>query len=116
SPAATGSRSPGRIFELRVSNRTIWTLWHQGFADAPPLVQACLESWRRLNPVWCIHALDQNSLGDFIDLAALRDASGHLTLQKTSALARLALLRRHGGVWTDATVFCLRPLDEWIDP
>jgi hypothetical protein len=101
---------------LRVSNRTIWTLWHQGFADAPPLVQACLESWRRFKPGWRVEALDQRSLGDFIDLAALRDASGHLTLQKTSALARLALLRRHGGVWTDATVFCLRPLDAWLGP
>jgi capsular polysaccharide synthesis protein len=101
---------------LRVSNRTIWTLWLQGFADAPPLVQACLESWRRFNPGWRVQPLDQHSLGDVIDLVSLRDASGHLTLQKTSALARLALLRRYGGVWTDATVFCLRPLDDWIDP
>jgi hypothetical protein len=102
---------------LRVSNRTIWTLWHQGFAAAPPLVQACLESWRRHNPGWRIEALDQNSLGDFIDLAAVIDpARKDLTLQKMSNAARLSLLRRHGGVWTDATVFCLRPLDEWLDP
>jgi hypothetical protein len=26
----------GKVFELRVSNRTIWMLWFQGFADAPP--------------------------------------------------------------------------------
>ena len=102
---------------MRVSNRTIWTLWHQGFADAPPLVQACLESWRRLNPGWRVVALDANSLGEHIDLAALTDSGGsHLTLQKFSALARLCLLRRHGGVWADATAFCLRPLDDWLDP
>jgi mannosyltransferase OCH1-like enzyme len=31
-----------------------------------------------------------------------------------AALARLCLLRTHGGVWVDATVFCRRPLDEWL--
>ena len=102
---------------MRVSNRTIWTLWQQGYADAPPLVLACLESWRARNPGWRLVALDRHSLGDYIDLAALTDANRErLTVQKISELARLSLLRRYGGVWADATVFCLRPLDEWIDP
>jgi len=34
---------------------------------------------------------------------------------KISNLTRLCLLRRYGGLWTDATVFCLRPLDDWLD-
>lgn len=43
-------------------------LWFQGFAAAPPLVQACLESWRRHNPGWRILALDRTSLTEWIDL------------------------------------------------
>jgi len=31
-----------------------------------------------------------------------------------SDLVRLALLRRYGGVWADATTYCLRPLDTWL--
>ena len=116
SPAATGSRSPGRIFELRVENRTIWTLWHQGFADAPPLVQACLESWRRFNPGWRVIALDRQSLPEYFDIAEVIDRTRRdLDVTKISNLTRLCLLRRYGGLWTDATVFCLRPLDDWLD-
>ena len=25
------------------------------------------------------------------------------------------MLRQHGGVWADATSFCLRPLDDWLN-
>ena len=113
--AATGSRSPGKIFDLRVENRTIWTLWHQGFADAPPLVQACLESWRRFNPGWRVIALDRHSLPDYYDIAEVIDpARRDLDVIKMSNLTRLCLLWRYGGLWTDATVFCLRPLDDWL--
>ena len=114
--AATGWRSPGKIFALRVENRTIWTLWHQGFADAPPLVQACLESWRRFNPGWRVIALDRHSLPDYYDIAEVIDpARPDLDVIKISNLTRLCLLRCYGGLWTDATVFCLRPLDDWLD-
>ncbi len=101
---------------MRVSNRTIWTLWHQGFAEAPPLVQACLESWRRFNPGWRVVALDRHSLPEYFDIAEVIDPTRRdLDLTKISNLTRLCLLRRHGGVWADATVFCLRPLDDWLD-
>ena len=101
---------------MRVANRTIWTLWHQGFADAPPLVQACLESWRRFNPGWRIIALDRHSLPEYYDIAEVIDpARRDLDVIKISNLTRLCLLRRYGGLWTDATVFCLRPLDDWLD-
>ncbi len=31
-----------------------------------------------------------------------------------SNLVRLALLRRYGGIWADATTYCLMPLDAWV--
>ena len=38
-----------------------------------------------------------------------------LSLNHQSDLIRLALLSEYGGVWADATTFCINPLDEWID-
>jgi hypothetical protein len=32
---------------MDISNRTIWTLWYQGYDRAPPIGRAALESWRR---------------------------------------------------------------------
>lgn len=100
---------------MDIGNRTIWMLWFQGFDAAPPLVRACLQSWRRHNPGWHVVALDRHSLHDRIaldDVIALdRD---DLTIQTKSDIVRLCLLRRHGGVWADATAFCFRPLDAWL--
>jgi hypothetical protein len=95
--------------------RTIWTLWRQGYERAPPLVRACLESWRRLNPGWRLMALDEQSIRAWVDLDAIIDPKRtDVTVQKWSAIARLCLLRRYGGAWADATLYCLRPLDEWL--
>jgi hypothetical protein len=100
---------------MSIKNKTIWTLWHQGFETAPETVKLCLESWRRLNPDWEIIALDRRSLADFVDLRAVVDPGRRdLTLQKIAAIARLCLLRDHGGVWADATVYCRKPLDLWL--
>ncbi len=32
-----------------------------------------------------------------------------------SDVVRLELLARYGGVWADATTYCLAPLDEWLE-
>lgn len=100
---------------MDITNRTIWTLWCQGFDHAPPLVRACLGSWQQFNPDWRICALDRDTLRDWINLQDVVDLTrSDLTVQKISDIARLCLLRQYGGVWADATVFCLRPLDSWV--
>ena len=104
-----------RTDSARVGGKRIWTLWMQGVDSAPPLVRACIDSWRKLNPTWTVVALDESNLADWVQLEDVIDLSRtDLTVQKKSALARLALLRRHGGVWVDATVYCLQPLDAWL--
>jgi hypothetical protein len=35
-------------------------------------------------------------------------------VEALSDVVRIALLHRFGGIWVDATVYCLRPLDGWI--
>jgi hypothetical protein len=37
-----------------------------------------------------------------------------LSMQQASDMLRLDLLANHGGVWVDATCFCVQPLDEWL--
>ena len=78
---------------------------------APDLVTACLKSWRDLNYGWEIYVWD-----DF----QARRARSHFTryelpVQATSDCLRLKKLSETGGVWVDATVFPIAPLDEWID-
>lgn len=99
-----------------MATKIIWTFWHQGWHDAPDLVKRCKDSWIKRNPDYQVHALDHGTLLDHIDFPAAIDVRRKdLTVQKISALARLALLARYGGVWVDATVMCRRPLSEWLD-
>ena len=98
-----------------MSNKTIWTYWHQGWDKAPRLVKQCRESWVRLNPDYEVRALDHRSLLDEVALPrGVNIRRKDVTIQKIAALGRLALLAKHGGIWTDATVMCATPLSNWL--
>ena len=90
-------------------------VWLQGWDKAPEVALAALASWRARNPGWRVHALDRESLADFLPAAELRriDAPGRPP-EAVSDLVRLELLHRYGGVWADATAICARSLDEWL--
>jgi len=78
-------------------------------------VRECIAAWPRMNPGWEVRVLD--------GAAARRAAPRFAKLAKRCPLAsptarsdllRLDLLARYGGVWADATLLPLRPLDEWL--
>jgi hypothetical protein len=95
--------------------KQIWIYWHDGWARAPYLQQQCLNSWVRKNPGWKLHAVDAASLKNFIEPP---DYAAQLQTRSLSALSdvvRIHLLAAHGGVWADATTFCMRGLDDWLD-
>jgi len=112
SPATGDGAIAGEDPEL---NRVIWMLWLQGFEQAPELVRHCLRSWKTRNPGWTVVELDAESLPAYIDPDTLETILGlRLKHQKTANLIRLYLLSRHGGVWADASCFCVLPLDSWL--
>lgn len=90
--------------------KTIWSLWFQGWENAPPLVQACRASWRYHNPDWTINALTRDTLPDFLG----DDFDQIEAMEISSDLIRMELLHRFGGIWVDSTTYCLRPLHQWI--
>lgn len=95
--------------------RTVWLLWLQGWDNAPGTVGRCASLWRWHNPDWRVIELSLANLRDYVDptdLPALMTCSPN----HQSDLIRAAILRRHGGVWADATLLCRRPLRDWVDP
>lgn len=93
-------------------NKDIWLYWHQGWEGAPILVTKCAETWAQ-NKGWRIHFLSRDSLNAFIKLPIY--VKGDFALPALSDIIRIYLLHQYGGVWADATTFCMRPLDEWIE-
>ncbi len=93
--------------------RRVWTYWHQGWGNAPSIVQRCVSTWRQRNPGWVVHKLDAASKIVREALPATVDEV-RPALPARSDLLRLSLLAKHGGVWADSTLWCARPLDAWI--
>lgn len=91
--------------------RILWLYWEQGFANAPDLVHACRRTWEERNPGWDIRILDRDSAYAAVDMPYLPDTI--ISAHRADVL-RTRLLAEHGGVWADATTWCLRPLDEWL--
>lgn len=94
--------------------RTIYFLWWQGIDQAPLVVRRCLESWQKQNPGWKLVVLDQNNVADYVRLDVPYKKLANLDKCHLADLIRVYLLAAYGGVWTDATVYCNRPLDEWL--
>lgn len=80
----------------------LYILWFQGFDKAPDVVKWCVHSWKRYNPTWNIVLLDDTNLHEYVDVKV-----------DNSDIVRMLLLR-NGGLWVDATVFCHKPLDDWL--
>lgn len=95
-------------------NKTIWILWLQGFENAPWLVQQVANSWKLHNPEWSIVHLTSENIREYVDTDYLYDTNKKITAQAKSDIIRLSLLNKYGGVWADATMLCMQPLDPWI--
>ena len=97
--------------------RKVWLLWWTGWDSAPPLVKECAASWIEQNPTWTVQLLDRRTVYRHINIT-LPPAQWAWMKRKeqpaASDLVRLALMAQRGGVYADATEYCLQPLDAWV--
>lgn len=96
--------------------RKIYILWLQGFNNSPPLVKKCVESWKVYNPDWEIIKIDETNIKDYINLEKYIPCidKKNITSPSLSDIIRIGLLKKYGGLWVDSTVFCNKPLDDWL--
>ena len=94
--------------------KELFCYWHQGWDRAPDLVRRCAATWPAHNPSWNVHFLDRKSV-EKVSIPRAAKAL-NLPLPAFSDVVRICLLVRGGGVWADATVWCARPLDDWLQP
>ena len=87
----------------------VWAYWTGG--EPPPLIKHCFANWQKFNPDFCIRILDDDSVRDCIGPLPEVLASASATLR--ADWIRLELLRRHGGIWLDASTVLTASL-EWV--
>ena len=87
--------------------RIIWTYWNS--TELPPLVRACIDTWARWNPTYEIRIVTPENVATFLERPPAMVPWTRESPQKESDYARVCLLAKYGGVWSDATVFCTGP-------
>lgn len=97
-------------------NKTIWLLWLQGWDNAPWLVKQIAESWEINNPDWNIEYVTSDNFHKYVrDIDYIYDKTKEIKPQHQADIIRLSLLKNHGGVWADATMLCMQPLNPWVE-
>ena len=96
----------------------IWVLWWQGYENAPDIVKACIASIKKNAGSHPVVLLDQYNYKQYITLPDHiidRFEKGHMMYAGFSDIIRTSLLYQHGGIWMDATIYMLHPLDEIVE-
>ncbi|RMB11927.1 capsular polysaccharide synthesis protein [Eilatimonas milleporae] len=106
---------PAPAQPLQPLPKTIWMLWFQGWDKAPEIAHACAATWVHHNPGWQIKLLSAKGLNKYAPDTVAFAKRHNISLTGLSNVVRMELLERFGGAWADATVYCTRPLDDWID-
>ena len=98
-------------------NKIIFIYWGQEFKNAPEIIKKCLLSWKLNNPNWKIIELDDKNLNEYINIQEKIPNITEKNITKTaySDIIRIFLLEKYGGCWCDATTFCNKSLDDWLN-
>ena len=89
--------------------KLIWSYWHE--ETPPPVVEACVDTWRRFCPDYTIHIIHHGNAASFVP--KMKDVPTSLSHAHFADMLRIYLLREHGGIWMDATIFLRANLD-WV--
>lgn len=103
--------------EIRHGNKVIWMYWNSSLDEAPEVVKLSYESWKRFNTSYEVVLLNDQLLESKLGFdfnAVFELCNIRLSLANKADLLRLYLLSKYGGVWADATSFCIQPLDNWL--
>ena len=93
----------------------IWMFWDRGLAGAPASVLQCITSWVIMNPKWRVRLLTDEVILPYLGPGWTREKWEQISPGAHKGdIVRVCVLRTFGGVWADATQFCLLPLDSWV--
>lgn len=87
--------------------KIVWSCWLQGLSNAPDMIKTCVASQRHALPDYEFRYLTLENYRQWIELPEYIEKKmrkGIMPMALFSDLLRLALLKKYGGIWIDATV------------
>lgn len=93
----------------------IWVFWWQGIANAPNIVQVCVESIYRNAGDHPVILLDKENIEGYCTIPqgiTEKVARGDISITHFSDVLRFALMSQTGGFWFDATIYMTGKIPE----
>lgn len=93
----------------------IWVCWLQGESQMPPIVINCYKSIKQFSNNHPVILIDENNLKDYISAFSVvynKYKRGLISAACFSDYLRINLLKKYGGIWMDATLFCTDNISE----
>ena len=95
----------------------IWIFWWQGLEQMPEIIKACYCNTLKMAGDRKVILIDQNNIKEYVDFPEYVWAQfeeGMIRIQHLADMLRIRLLRQYGGLWLDASRYCLKPISEEI--
>lgn len=108
------NRYIGKITDLEKATveKNVFVFWWDGFENAPIIVKKCLERTRQVFSGAQIITICKQNFKEYTTIAPqiLQGfEEGKISIQTFSDILRFNLLKNHGGLWIDATIYFLKP-------
>lgn len=101
--------------DKNIQLNTIWICWLQGLSQAPDWIKCCIESIKTNNPNRKIIFLSEKNISDFYQVPTYiteKYKRGIIGPAHYSDVIRMGILKTHGGLWVDATIYAKEPFPE----
>ena len=95
----------------------VWVFWLQGKEKMPELIRICHQSIESFAGSHPIKLLDKDNIRDYVSFSDdvwNRVEKGGLKVQHLADMIRVQLIRKYGGLWLDASVFCHKEIPEAV--
>lgn len=100
---------------VEAGSEPIWVFWLQGKKQMPQLIQMCLQSKETHSGGHPVILLDDTNIREYVSFPEevwKKAEAGTLKVQHLADMIRVQLIRKYGGLWLDASVFCHKNIDE----
>lgn len=109
-----GHQHRTKSLALNPQTRALWTYWDD--TSPPDFVRLCIQSFQHhAGNVWDLQVVSRKSARDYVSSSDLPERFDDLQPSFQADALRLALLRRHGGAWIDATTIANQDFSSWIN-
>lgn len=93
----------------------IWFMWWQGAESMPDTIKACYNRLKMCASGYKVVFISERNIGEYIEIADIILEKFQRNMIPSAILSdyiRVSLLKKYGGLWLDASIYCMHEIKE----